>query len=274
MPLYFACVPGVGPSEFLLHRILWSAALLALLLSLLGRWRALRDAFFVPRTRFLLLASTAFIAANWFLFLYGVASRQVLQTSLGYFINPLFNAALGVLLLDERLRAAQWLALAIATAGIAWIFASVGQLPWIALGVASSFSLYGLARKLAPVDGLVGLAAETLLLAPLALVLLAAWLAQGSAAFLALDRFTDAMLVASGIVTVVPLWFFVMAAKRLALTTLGFLQFLGPTLQFLAAVLVLKEKPATAVLVGFCCVWTALAVITADSLLRRRAAAP
>ncbi|MBY0230204.1 MAG: EamA family transporter RarD, partial [Gemmataceae bacterium] len=234
----------------------------------LGKWRELAKALLVPRTRWLLLASTVFIAVNWFIFLHGIETNRAMQGSLGYFINPLFNAVLGVLLLGEQLRRAQVLALGVATAGIGFVMVASGELPWIALGVASSFALYGLVRKLAPVDGLVGLGAETLLLAPLSAALLGWMLGKGEAEFLR-DGTKDAMLAASGVLTVLPLWFFVLAAKRLTLTALGFLQYIGPTLQLITAVFVFGEELTAVRLVGFVAVWAGLVMVTAETLLRR-----
>lgn len=274
MPLYVALLLHVGSLEFLLHRILWSALLLAGLLSLTGKWKEAGEALRSPRTAWLLAGSTVFIAVNWFIFLYGIATKQALQNSLGYFTNPLFNVALGVLVLGERLRPGQWLALGIAAAGIGYVMATEGTLPWIALSVASSFALYGLFRKLAPVDGLVGLAVETLALAPLSALLLGWFLARGEAAFLAHGTPTALLLALSGVLTVVPLLFFVLAARRLTLTTLGFLQYVGPTLQFFTAIWVLGEPLPQGRLVGFSLVWAALAVATADALLARRHPSP
>lgn len=175
MPLYFSYLREVSALEQLTHRIVWSALLLAGLLTYLGKWRELWNAASDRKALPLLLASTAFISVNWFIFLYAVQTGQTLQSSLGYFINPLFNVALGVLLLGERLRRWQWVALGVAACGLIYLMVAQWQAPWIALGVASSFAFYALMRKLAPVDGLVGLTAETFLLAPFAGLVLGLW---------------------------------------------------------------------------------------------------
>lgn len=274
MPLYFSYLRGVSAFEQLTHRIVWSAVLLVVLLTYLRKWGELGKAFTERTTRGLLLASTVFIAFNWFLFLYAVVSQQALQASLGYFINPLFNVALGVLFLGERLRRWQWVALGVAAVGLGYFMVVQMQAPWIALGVASSFAVYALLRKLAPVDGLVGLTAETLLLVPVSAVALGTWVLQGQSGFLHQGPLVDGMLVFSGLVTVVPLWFFVLAARRLPLSTLGFLQYVGPSLQFLTATFLLKEHLKQGQLVAFALVWVALIIVTIDSLRARDVKTP
>jgi chloramphenicol-sensitive protein RarD len=270
MPLYFWGVRAVGPLELLAHRVVWSVVLLAGLLTLLGRWGELLSCLRNARTRRLLLASTLLIAANWFVFLYGVWSNQTIQNSLGYFINPLFSIALGVAYFRERLRPAQWGALALAGGGLLYLVLALGQLPWIALFLATCFALYGLVRKLAPVDGLVGLSVETLFLLPPALALLAGRSAGGDAAFGRLGWQVDALLLLSGAVTAVPLMCFGQAARRLRLSTLGFLQYLAPSLQFVLALTLFGEEFLPAQQVGFGCIWAALAVVSVDSALAPR----
>jgi chloramphenicol-sensitive protein RarD len=274
MPLYFSHLRGVGPFEQLTHRIVWSAVLLAALLTYLRKWRELGKALSDRTTLLMLGASTAFISANWFIFLYAVNTGQTLQSSLGYFINPLFNVALGVLFLGERLRRLQWAALGVAACGLVYLMWVQWQAPWIALGVASSFAFYGLIRKLAPVDGLVGLTAETLILAPAATFFLGLWMVRGEAGFLTQGTMADVLLLLSGVATVVPLWFFVMAARRLHLSTLGFLQYVGPSLQFLTAIFLLKETVRMEQLVAFGFVWLALVIVTIDSLRARELTPP
>ncbi len=276
MPLYFFPLntAQVLPFEQLAHRVLWSAVLLIAALTLLNKWRDFAAAVADPRTRYLLLAGTVFIAINWYIFLYGLYTKRALQNSLGYFTNPLFNVALGVLVLGERLRPGQWAALAIAACGIVYFALKLGELPWIALTVASSFACYGLMRKLAHVDGLVGLTAETVVLAPASAAVLAWMMADGTAGFLRQGWRIDLLLVFSGLATVVPLWFFVLAARRLRLSTLGFLQYVGPTLQFLLAIYVLGESLKPGQLEAFGLIWVALVVFTVDSLLHRPVTPP
>ena len=270
MPLYFREVKMVDPLELLTHRIVWSVALLAALMTALRRWPEVRAALQKPTTRALLAASTVFIAINWYAFIVGVATDRVVQNSLGYFINPLFSILLGVVVFRERLRVAQWAALALASAGLVYLVVAVGEVPWIALTVATSFALYGLVRKIAPVESLVGLTVETMFLAPPAAAALGYWAARGTLMLGTLGMPTDAAVLASGVVTAVPLLCFGAAARRLPLSTMGFLQFLAPTLQFLFAVFVFGERFREEQWAGFSLIWSALVIVTGDALLARR----
>jgi chloramphenicol-sensitive protein RarD len=266
MPLYFRAVAAVTPLELLAHRVVWSVAFLVLLLAVLRRWGALRRALAPGRTRWLLLGSTVLIAANWILFIYGVWSGRVLQNSLGYFINPLLSVVLGVAFFRERLRPAQWLGLSLATAGLVHLVVAAGEFPWVAVALACSFALYGLLRKLAPVDALVGLSVETLFLLPASAGFLLAWGAAGRSAFLSQGWRLDALLLLSGVITAVPLLCFGQAARRLRLSTLGFLQYLAPSLQFVQAVTLFGEPFEPAQQVCFAAIWSALALVSFDSL--------
>ena len=172
LPLYFRAVRDVPPLELLAHRIVWSVVLLAGVIWYLRRWGELWRCLSRAPARWMMAGSTVLIAINWFLFIYGVSINQIVQNSLGYFINPLLNILIGVLIFHERLRPAQWAALGLAAVGLAYLIVMLGEVPWIALGLASSFALYGLLRKLAPVESLVGLTAETVLLAPAAALFL------------------------------------------------------------------------------------------------------
>ncbi|NBO92939.1 MAG: EamA family transporter RarD, partial [Planctomycetia bacterium] len=238
MPLYVSRLLYVKPLEFLCHRIVWSCVLLVGMLWLTGKMGEMAHALRQRTTRRMLIISTILIGINWFVFLYGIASGQALQNSLGYYTNPLFNVLLGVLVLGERLRPGKWFALALAASGLIYLMTALGTVPWIAFGVASSFAIYGLARKLVPVDGLAGLSVETLLMTPLSAGYIGWLIAQGDAAFGNYGSASDALIIFSGPATVVPLLCFVLAARRLPLTTLGFLQYIGPTMQLLTAVFV------------------------------------
>lgn len=273
MPLYFRAVRQVSPLELLAHRIVWSVAFLAVVLTLWGRWSKVWACLAHPRTRSLLILSTLLLALNWFVFIYGVATGQVVQNSLGYFINPLLNILLGVLLFAERLRPVQWFAICLAGLGLAYLILSQGDIPWIALVLASSFAGYGVLRKMAPVDALVGLMVETLVLFPLALLLLILSASQGHLSLGEKGPTVDLLLVASGVITTVPLLCFGAAARRLPLTTLGFLQYLAPSLQFLLAVLHLGEPFLPVQQVSFALIWSALALVSVEGLLRKRAQA-
>jgi chloramphenicol-sensitive protein RarD len=276
MPLYFHAIRAVTPGEILAHRIVWCALLLAAVLTLLHRWpdvlRCLRD----PRMLGLLLTSALLVAGNWLIYIYGVSIHQIVQTSLGYFVNPLFSVLLGLIFFRERLRAWQWVALLLATAGLLHLVVALGEVPWIALALAGSFGLYGLVRKVAPVDGLVGLSVETLLLLPAAAGALGYWQLTGPTAVTTLDGPTLTLLLASGLMTAVPLMCFGEAARRLPLTTLGFLQYLAPSMQFLLAVTLFGEPFLPQQQVSFGCIWMALAIFSVESVTatRRRGLQP
>jgi chloramphenicol-sensitive protein RarD len=255
--------------EILAQRIVWTILLLGLLLTLFKRWSMVATCFRMPPLRWPLLTTALLVALNWLIYIYGVATQQVLETSLGYFINPLFNVLLGIVFFHERPRRLQWLAIVLATVGVAGMTMSVGKLPWIALGLAISFGLYGLFRKKIPVDGLVGLSVETFMLAPLAVAYMIWLAASGDMALGAHGASCDILILLSGAVTAIPLMCFGQAARRLRLSTLGFLQYLAPTLQFLCAVLVLDEPLHDNQFACFAWIWAGLAVYSLDSVLAR-----
>jgi chloramphenicol-sensitive protein RarD len=268
VPIYFKAISHVPAAEVLAHRIIWSVLLLWPLVLLARRRAAAAAVIRSPRTLLVLAASTLLIASNWFLYIWAVATSQVAQASLGYFITPLLNVLLGIIVLGERLRRAQLASFLLAAAGVAWLALSPGALPILALALAVSFSLYGLVRKLAPVDSLIGLTAETTILAPLALL----YLALADLTFASGSLTTDVLLACGGIITATPLLFFVAAARRLTLTTLGFLQYFSPSIQLILAVLAYQEPFRAPQIVCFSLIWTSLAVFTLDALRQRRRA--
>jgi len=270
IPLYFKFVADVAPLEVLAHRALWSFVMLALLTGWLGRWPELRREVRKPKLLALLALTSLLIAANWLTFIYSVLTRQLLQSSLGYFANPLVSVLLGVVFLRERLRPWQLVSIALATSGVVVLAAMVGQVPWIALTLAFTFAFYGLLRKIIPVDGMASLAVETCVLAPFALAYLG-YLA-GTEQITGQGWPAIGRLMLSGPVTTIPLLFFGAAARRLRLSTLGILQYVTPSGQFLLAVLAFGEPFSTPQLVSFACIWTAIAIYTADSYraVRRR----
>jgi chloramphenicol-sensitive protein RarD len=270
MPLYFRAVEVVSPGELLAHRIVWCFLLLAGVLTVFRRWPDFARVLRSPRQLLFLAISAHLVAANWLIYIYGVNNKDVVQTTLGYFINPLFSVLLGLVFFRERLNPRQWLAIALATAGVGVFVAMVEGFPWIALGVAFSFGLYGLVRKITPVDGLTGLTVETLVLAPVATACLGWWALQGTLVFQSRNRGLDALIVASGVVTALPLLCFGQAARRLPLSTLGFLQYMAPTVQFLIAVFLFGETFPREKQISFALVWAALVVLTLDSVLRSR----
>jgi chloramphenicol-sensitive protein RarD len=265
-PIYFKAVVSVPPLELLAHRIVWSLLFLGLFLTTLRGWRLVYQSFRTPRLIGALILSAVLVAINWLAYIYGVAASQIVQTSLGYFINPLVSVMLGTLILGERLRGTQLLALLIATCGVVLLANRIGEVPWIALTIAVSFGFYGLVRKVLPVDALTGLTVETLVLTPVSLGYLL-WLQwYGDAHFRAGDPWMDVLITLSGVVTSVPLLCFAQAARRLRLSTLGFMQYLAPSLQFLFAVFVYHEPFHFWQGVCFGCIWAALVLYSLDSL--------
>lgn len=268
-PLYFKLVAHLSPLAVICHRILWSCVFLSAVVVLLRRQRELVRAVSQPRVLLCLCCSTLLIAGNWLVFLYAVSGGHVLQSSLGYFINPLISVLLGFLFLGERLQRWQNISLLLALAAVVGLTLSQGQLPWVALVLALTFGTYGLLRKQVAVDALIGLTVETWLLAPPAVAVLW-WLQQQGVPFWGQWPSDAAVLVVSGVVTAIPLLLFAAAARRLRLATIGFLQYITPTLHFLQAV-VLYHEPFTLIHgVCFGLIWLALLIYSWASLRRPR----
>lgn len=258
-PLFFVLFQGVPAYEVLIHRIIWSCVFLALVITLMRRWGPVRDALLQPGRLGRVLGCAVLIALNWGVYIYSVETHHVLQASLGYFLTPLINVALGMLILRERMARLQGVAVGLAAAGIMVQVVLLGSMPWIALILALSFGTYGLLRKQILLDGLSGLFVETLLLLPLALLALAA-LAQLELSHFTQDTRTLLLLIASGVVTAIPLLAFAGAARRLRLSTVGFLMYINPSMQFLIAVFVFKEPISAVQLASFALIWAALAL--------------
>lgn len=273
-PVYFHALKGVPAPEILAHRILWSAAFLAVLVTLARRWPEVAALVREPRRLGVYVLTTALVTANWLLYIWAVTTGQVLESSLGYFVNPLVNVLLGVLFLHERLRPRQVAALSLAAAGVLVLVVRLGAFPWLALSLALSFGFYGLVRKRAHIDPLIGLLVETSLVAPLALLLVGGRALAGSGA-LGSAPSTTALLVFSGVVTALPLIWFAHGVRALRLSTMGLLQYVAPTLQFLCAVVLFREPFSRAHAAAFACIWASLALYTADALsAQRKAPAP
>jgi chloramphenicol-sensitive protein RarD len=267
-PLYWPLLEPTGAVEVLAHRVLWSLLVVAVLLRVTHRWSQARAAM-ADRGRLLRLAVAAvLIAVNWGTYIYGVTSEQVVETSLGYFINPLVTVLLGVLVLGERLRPVQWGALGVAALAVVVLSVENGRPPWLALVLALSFGGYGLLKKTAGVGAVEGLAVETAVLTPVAALYLLVLGGSGTALAEGYDHL--ALIALSGVVTAVPLLLFGGAAQRVPMVTLGLLQYLAPTIQFLLGVLLLGEPMPLAELLGFVLVWAALAVFTADLVRHAR----
>lgn len=258
-PLFFALFEGIPAWEVLIHRIIWSCVFLVGLVTVLRRWAPVRRALGEPRRLGRVLACAILIGLNWGIYIYAVESRQVFQASLGYFLTPLVNVALGMLILREKMARLQGVAVGLAALGIAIQLLVLGEVPWITLALALSFGTYGLLRKQVPLDGLSGLFVETLLLLPLGLIAIA-WLSASGASHFLETSTTTLLLVASGVITALPLMAFAGAARRLRLATLGFLMYLNPSIQFFIALLVFREPLTSVQLTTFALIWTGLAL--------------
>lgn len=270
MPLFFKQLVAISALEVVAHRILWSVPLLLLILWLRKRLpefgQVLRD----PHTLRLMLLSATLIATNWLIYIWAVTQNQILAASLGYYLNPLLNVVLGYFFLKERLKPVQWLAVAMAATGVAILAAETLSTIWISLALAASFGLYGMVRKLAPVKSVPGLAAETTLLLPIAAGYAFWAFAYDASPGFGFSLRTDLFLVLGGAITAVPLLFFASAAKQLSMATLGFVQYIGPTIQFLLGVFLYQEPLTASHLICFGLIWAALVLYSGDALLAAR----
>ena len=269
-PLYFRHLAGVGAFEIVLHRIAWSLVFLLALLAWLRRWQRLAPLARQPRVLGAAGLSALLLAANWTLYVWAVTNGRVIDASLGYFINPLVNVLLGFVFLHERLRAAQWVAVALAAAGVVWLALRGPHLPWIGVSIAFSFGFYGLLRKTAALGAIEGLTLETMFLAPFALALIGWWTWHGSGGLAGHDAAMLAWLVGVGPLTAVPLLLFGAGARRIPMATLGLLQYVSPTPQLLLGVWLFGEPLTGARLAGFALIWVALAVYSVEGLTRPR----
>ncbi len=265
-PLYFPLLEPAGGLEIVAHRVVWSLLFIGLLLAARRGWGQVRAAVSDRRTLLVLSAAAVFIAGNWLMFVYGVNSGHVVETSLGYFINPLVSVLLGVVVFRERLRRLQWVAVGIAAVAVAVLTVDYGRPPWIALILAATFGLYGLMKKLVRVEAAPGLFVETAIVFLPALAVLAVLEGGHGAAFGHQGTGNVLLLVSSGVATAVPLLLFAAATRRVPLSTVGLLQYVTPLMQLAIGVFVLDEPMPPARLAGFAVVWLALAVFTADSL--------
>lgn len=268
-PLYFHQLREVPALEVVMHRSVWSLAFIVLVLLYQRRWAWLINVLQQPRKLAIFGTSALLLSSNWLLYVWAVNNGRVLEASLGYFINPLFNVLLGVLVLRERPRPLQWAAVGIAGLGVLWLGVAAGAPPWISLALAASFGLYGLLKKTAPLGALEGLALETLLLAPLAVPALA-WMSTHGGTLANATPSTWAWLLAAGPLTAVPLLLFAYGAQRIQLGTLGLLQYLGPSLQFALGVWVFHEPLHHNRLAGFALIWLALLIYSGETLWRLR----
>jgi chloramphenicol-sensitive protein RarD len=269
-PLYWPLLEPAGAIEILAHRVAWSAAVMVVLVLVVRRHREVLSALSSPRKVLVMTAASVTIGVNWGLFIWGVNNDHVIETSLGYFINPLVTVLMGVFILGERLHTAQWAAVALAAAAVAALTIDYGRPPWLALSLALSFACYGLIKKTAQVGAVAGLTVETLVLLPVALGYLAVLGTRGEGDFTGHGVGHALLIVGCGVVTAIPLLCFGGAATRVSLTTLGLLQYLTPSLQFLLGILVFAEPMPATRLVGFALIWTALAIFSTESLRQHR----
>jgi chloramphenicol-sensitive protein RarD len=272
-PLYLHGLSSVPAIQVIAHRITWSCLFLLVWMLVRGQLGLLSLTFSRPALLARLTLTALLISSNWLVYVWSVTHGHIVESSLGYYINPLVNVVLGVLVLGERLTPAQWVAVALAAVAVTLLTVLAGKPPWIAFVLAISFSLYGLVRKVISVDALPGLATETLLLLPLAASYLVWCELHGNGALLHTTPAIAALLVGSGLVTAVPLFLFAYAARALPYSTVGVLQYIGPSLQLACGVLVFHESFGPALALGFALIWTALGVYAADSVWRARSAA-
>lgn len=272
LPLYFFALMPAGAVEIVANRVVWSLVFCALLITATRAWPALAAAFRNRQVFWSLALAAALIAVNWLTYTYGVTTGQAVEAALGYFINPLVSVLLGVFVLKERLRPLQWAAVGTGFVAVGVLTYSYGKLPWIALTLALSFGLYGFVKKrVGPrVDAVTSLTVETIVLAPFAAVTMAVLAVNGAATLTAQGPGHFWLLVASGVITAVPLLFFGAAARRLPMTTIGLLQYMAPLLQFVVALLVFREAMPMERWIGFGVVWLALLLLTLDMLRAAR----
>lgn len=264
-PVYFKWIDMVAPLEVMAHRILWAVPFGALIIHVRRQWGDVRSAFVDRSMLVWLVLSALSISANWLIYIWAVQNERIFEASLGYYINPLMYVAVGVLFLGERLRRLQLVAVVLAFAGVSYLTLSGGIFPWVALSLAALFTAYGVIRKQVAIGAMPGLFVETGLLFPFAFVFLAALMISGAASFGSVGASTSALLMLGGPITVVPLLLFAIAAKRLSLTTVGFMQFIAPTLQFCTG-LYYGEELTTPHLVCFGLIWAAVVVFSYDAI--------
>jgi chloramphenicol-sensitive protein RarD len=269
-PIYFKVLRNIPAFEILMHRMVWSFFFLLPLVLVLGRWNEFVKVITTRRTLMILFGTTVLVSSNWFVFIWAINNDRILHTSLGYYINPLINVLLGMIFLRERLRPAQIAAVILAGIGVVYLTIEIGSLPWIALFLAITFGFYGLVRKVAPVNALVGLTVETLLLSLPAIGYLVYLDSQGTSAFLRMDIKTDVLLMSAALVTALPLLLFTFGARRIHLATLGILQYIAPSCTFILAVFVYNEPFRLAQVWTFVLIWAALIIYSTDSVLYYR----
>jgi chloramphenicol-sensitive protein RarD len=273
-PIYWKLLHNVPALQVIGHRIAWSFVLLIGVILATRQWQSFRAAARAPKTLAIYSIAAVLLSVNWLVYVWGVNAGFIVETSLGYFINPLISVLLGVIFLRERLRAMQWVPVGLAMIGVLYLTLAYGRLPWIALSLAFSFGVYGLVKKLAPLGSLYGLTLETALVFPIALAYLSFVGAAGSGSFLEQGALTDLLLIGTGAVTSIPLLMFASAAREIPLTMIGVLQYIAPTIQFLIGVFLYHEPFDQSRLIGFGLVWIALIIFWVENYLARRVLVP
>jgi chloramphenicol-sensitive protein RarD len=269
VPIYWPKLQPAGPLEILAHRVVWSLVVLSIFLWVKHKWNHVAAVFKDKRKVWLLALASVLIAVNWGLFIWASVSGRILDSSLGYYINPLFSIALGVVLLKEKLRRLQWFAIWVAGLSVLYLTVTLGAPPYVALSLALTFSLYGYIKKLANVEAIESLTIETIILAPLSLGYLYFLFTQGDNTFGAFGISHAAWLSSAGIITAIPLALFGAAAIRIPLSTLGFIQYIGPTLQFIIGLYMFNEPMPRDRFIGFLLTWVAILIISIDALMNR-----
>ncbi|MDO6548021.1 EamA family transporter RarD [Pseudoalteromonas carrageenovora] len=269
-PIYFKQIQHVSAFEILTHRVVWSVVFLVLVVSVLKYWDKVKRIVVQPKIMFMLLITSSILGFNWGLFIWAVNNNHMLDASLGYYINPLLNVLLGMLFLGERLRKLQGFAVFLAFAGVVLQLVSFGSFPVVAFSLATSFAIYGLLRKKLPVEALPGILLEALILLPVALIYWWVMAPTPTSDLVVNDWHINALLISAGIITTLPLLCFTGAAKRLQYTTLGFFQYIGPSLMFMLAVVFYNEVFDAERVITFACIWSALAIFTWDSYHQSR----
>ncbi len=269
-PIYFKLIATVSSDEIMVHRIIWSSLLLFLIVVISKRYRVLINTLKQPKLLAKLAITASFLLVNWFLFIWAINNDHLLDASLGYFINPLFSVALGVIFLGERLRKMQKLAVILALCGVLIQLVALGSLPVVSLALAGSFGIYGLLRKKLHIDSFVGLLIESSMMLPLAIMYWLLFIDSSTANMLKNNLDLNMLLIAAGVVTTAPLLCFTAAAKRLTLSTLGFFQYIGPSIMFVLATFYYQETLEPAKLFTFAAIWLALVIYSVDSLKSRK----
>lgn len=274
LPIYLKLLQAIPVLQVTAHRLLWGCLFAIAWLAFRRELGNIRAAFVDPRVRWRLFTTATLISINWITYVWGIANNRVVETSLGYFINPLVNVLLGVMVLSERLNRAQWTAVGIATAGVGYLTWNVGHPPWIALTLAFSFGLYGLLRKLVRVDALAGFTTETLMMLPIGMGYLVWCEIAGTGAAGHSGTGMDLLLMLGGPLTAIPLVLFAYGARRIPYSTIGLLQYIGPTIQLLLAVFLFHEPFQGPRVYGFVLIWAALAIYAVDGAWRARNTRP